>query len=222
MKRFIIILIIILVVITSLIYVDYFNTKTNNTYPKLALKSENENAIIYNAVLYRVWYCKANKMYMIGSYTEDNICPKKYEYSNGTYTNSNGVVIAKRDLQMLTNDGVYTSEMIENMTSKDQVEDAVYVVETYMKSIFKVIDETEDYKIIVFPIFKESLGNYVWEYEDNEEDYYCLSNDEKKYAKLDNEECGKYESFKMSKKWCELYKGSTLVYDEGVNSLCKE
>ena len=222
MRKFIIIIIIVLVVLSSLIYVDYFNTKTNNTYPKLALKSENEDAFIYNAVLYRVWYCKANKKYMIGSYTEDNICPKNYEYSKGMYTNSNGVAISKRNLQLLTNDGVYTSEMIENMTNEKQVEDAVYVAETYLKSLYKVVDEMDNYKLIVFPEFKEVDGNYSWEYEIPSDDYYCLSEDGKKYAKLENEVCGKYETFKMDKKWCELYKGSTLVYDDSLNDLCKE
>ena len=222
MRRFIIILIILLVVISSLVYVDYFNTKTNNTYPKLALKNEDEDAIIYSAILYKVWYCKVNKMYMIGSYGEDNICPKNYEYSDGKYTNVNGVVISKRDLQLLTCDGTYTSEMIENMTSSKQVEDAVYVVETYSKRMYKIIDETEEYKIIVFPEFKEEEGNYNWVYDEREDNYYCLSNNEKSYAKFENEQCGKYESLKMDKKWCELYKSSTLIYDDKANGLCKE
>ncbi len=78
MKRFIVVLIILLIVLFSLVYVDYFNTKANNTFPKLSLKSENDDAVIYTAVLYRVWYCKANKKYMIGSYSEDNIGPKNY------------------------------------------------------------------------------------------------------------------------------------------------
>ena len=222
MRKYIIIIFLILIVLCSLIYVDYFNTKTNNTYPKLSLKSENDDAIIYTAVLYKVWYCKSNKSYMIGSYTEDNICPKNYEYSNGTYTNSNGVVISKKNLQLLTNDGVYTSEMIENMTDEKQVEDAVYVAFNYLKMMYKVVDELDYYKLVVFPEFKEVDDHYTWEYSIPSDNYYCVSNDGKSFAHMYNEKCGRFVSFKMDEKWCSLYKNSTLIYDEEVSELCEE
>jgi len=222
MKRFVIILLLVCVVFFSLVYVDYFNTKTNNTYPKLSLKSENDDAVIYTAVLYRVWYCKTNKKYMIGSYSEDSICPKNYEYTNDTYTNTNGISISKRDLQLLTNDGIYTSEMIENMNSKKQVDDAVHVAYDYMKNVYKVVNETESNKIIIFPEFKEKDGRYEWVYEEDENSYYCLSSDEKMYAKYDNVECGKFVPFKMDSKWCQAYQNSTLVYEDHIEDLCGE
>lgn len=220
MKRFVIVFILLLIVFSSLVYVDYFNTKTNNTFPKLALKSENDDAVIYTAVLYRVWQCKANNKLMIGSYTEDNLCPKNYSYTNGTYTNTNGVNISKRNLQLLSNDGVYTSEMIENMTSEKQVEDAVYVAYNYLKNNYKVIQDDGPNKIIVFPEFKEVDGDYTWVY-DEETSYFCLSKDEKSYAPYVEEACGEYKKFAMDDKWCSLYTNSTLVYDEKVDSLCK-
>ena len=219
MRKTIIIIVIVLIVFASLVYVDYFNTKTNNTFPKLALKSENDDAIIYTSVLYRVWYCKVNKMYMIGSYSEDNVCPKNYEYVNNVYTNTQGLNITKSDLQLLTKDGIYTAEMIENMTDEKQIEDAVYVVRNYLKYNYKVVNETESNKIIVFPEFKEIDGNYEWVY-DETDNFYCLSQDEKSYAKYDNVTCGKYEPFKMDEKWCILYKTSTLVYDDKIDLLC--
>ena len=221
MKRFLVIFVVVLVVFVSLIYVDFFNTKTNNTYPKLALKSETDDAVVYTAILYRVWYCKATKMYMIGSYSEGSICPRNYKYVDDFYINDNGVSISKKDLQLLTNDGVYTSEMIENMTSSKEVEDAVYVSESYLSRVYKVVNETESNKIIIFPEFKEDGGRYSWVYEE-EDNYYCLSKDEKSYAKFDNNKCGKYTTFNMDERWCKLYKNSTLVYDEKISDLCKE
>ena len=220
MKKFIITFIIALVVLSSLVYVDYFNTKTNNTFPKLALKSENDDAVIYTAIMYRVWFCKANRVYMIGSYKEDSICPKNYKYVNDVYKNDNGVNISKRDLQLLTNDGVYTSEMIEAMNSDKEVESAVYVAFNYLKNIYKVVDENESNKIIIFPEFKEVDGSYKWVYEEGEDNYYCLSSDEKSYAKMNDNVCGKYQSFKMDEKWCESYKNSTLVYEDKIEELC--
>ena len=222
MKKFIITFIIAIVILSSLVYVDYFNTKTNNTFPKLALKSENDDAVIYTAVMYRVWFCKANRRYMIGSYNEDSICPKNYKYVNGMYKNSNGVNISKKDLQLLTNDGVYTSEMIESMTDDKQVEEATNVAFSYLKYIYKVVNETETNKIIVFPVFKEEDGNYKWIYEEDEDKYYCLSEDEKSYARYSNDTCGKFEKFKMDEKWCESYKNSTLVYDDNAQQYCEK
>ena len=105
-------------------FFDYFYTKTNNVAPKISLKEEmDENTTVYKAIFYKVWYCKSNKSYYIGSYSDkDAICPKNYSYDNGYYTNELGVKISKRDLQLLTNDGVYTDEMIENMNSNGCVE----------------------------------------------------------------------------------------------------
>ena len=221
MKKFLIIFFILVIVVFSLVYVDYFNTKTNNTYPKLALKSENEDAVVYSAILYKVFYCKANKKYMLASYQEGNVCPKNYEYVNDEYENAHGIKISKRDLQLLTNDGVYTSEMIENMTSNKQVEDAVHVAYNYLKNIYKVVNETESNKIIIFPEFKSNNGNYEWVYEEEEDNYYCLSKDELSYAKYGNEKCGTYEKFEMDKEWCENYKNSTLIYEDKIEELCK-
>ncbi len=220
MKRFIVVLIILLIVLFSLVYVDYFNTKANNTFPKLSLKSENDDAVIYTAVLYRVWYCKANKKYMIGSYSEDNICPKNYEYKNGVYVNEEGIAISKKDLQLLTNDGIYTSDMIEKMNSDEQVKSAVHVAYDYLKNMYRVVNETEANKIIVFPEYKEVDGNYKWVY-DEEDNYYCLSSDEKSYAPFNNQVCGKYEAFKMDEEWCKSYKNSTLVYEDKVSEFCE-
>lgn len=220
MKKIIIIIVIVLVVFSSLVYVDYFNTKTNNTFPKLSLKSENEDAIIYTSILYRVWYCKVNKMYMIGSYSEDNVCPKNYEYINDIYTNNNGIKFNKKDLQLLTKDGVYTSEMIENMNSDKEVEDAVYVASNYLKYNYKVVNETETNKIIVFPKFEKVNNNYEWVY-DETENFYCLSEDSLSYAEYNNETCGSFTKFKMDEKWCDLYKTSTLVYEDKIESLCE-
>lgn len=220
MKKFFIIFFIIIILVSSLVYVDYFNTKTNNTYPKLSLKSEDDDSVIYSAVLYKVWYCKANKRYMIGSYSEDDICPKNYEYNNGVYINTQGVSFSKKDLQLLTNDGVYTSEMIENMTTDSEVEDAVYVASEYLKNNYKVVNETESNKIIVFPEFVEEDGNYKWVYNENE-NFYCLSSDEKSYAVLNDDGCGEFVKFKIEDKWCEKYKNSTLVYEDHIEELCK-
>ena len=220
--KYLIVIFVIVIVFFSIVYIDYFNAKTNNTYPRLSLKSEEDDAIVYTAVMYRVWYCKANKKYMLGSYNEDNICPRNYKYINGVYTNSNGIKISKKDLQMISNDGVYTSEMIESMNSNKQVEDAVYVANNYLKNMYKVVNETDDNTIIIFPEFKEVDGNYSWVYEEEEDNYYCLSEDQKSYSKYENEKCGKFETFKMDKRWCESYKSSTLIYNDEVSNLCKE
>ena len=224
MKKIFIIFFITIIVVFSLVYVDYFNTKANNTYPKLSLKSEDDDSIIYNAIFYRVLFCKSNKKYLVGSYSESNICPKNYEYDNDIYTNSLGVKLNKRDLQLLTGEGVYTSEMIENMSSDKQVESAIHVANEYLKIQYKVVNETEDNRIVVFPEFKEEDGSYKWVYPSEGDEniiYYCLSEDSSSYALFNNENCGDFTKFKMDKEWCENYKFSTLIYEDNIDELCK-
>ena len=128
-KKILIIFIVVLAVISIAAYIDYFITKTNNTYPKIAIKKKiDDNTTVYTALLYKVWYCDSNKTYTVGSYSDKAaICPKNYSYTDGYYTNESGIKISKKDLQMLTNDGVYSSEMIENMNSDKQVEEALHV-----------------------------------------------------------------------------------------------
>ena len=225
MKKIKIILFIILVfivIVGSLAYFDYVNAKASNTSPKLSIKSElDEDSVVYKAILYKVWYCKNNKTYTIGSYSDkDAICPKNYVYDeDGYYTNALNVKISKRDLQLLTITGIYTSEMIENMNSEKQVESAVHVAYNYGINKYKETDKTN---IVILPEFTLKDGQYKWVYD--EENLYCLNGKEYSFslAKYENDKCGTYEKVKMDKQWCDSYENSTLVYEEGIDKLCEE
>ena len=223
--KIIIIILIVLVVLAGGVYLDYFNTKANNTSPKISFKEETEDYILYKAILYRVWYCKTNRKNIIGSYSEDAICPKNYVYEDGYYTNTAGVKISKRDLQLLANDGVYTSEMIEDMDTNKKVESAVHVAYNFGVNKFKEIDSEKDYKIVVFPTFEEKDDLFSWVYdEEDKENYYCLKGEKYNYsiAKYTDGKCGKYEKIKMDKEWCADYTNSTLTFEEGITSFCEE
>ena len=223
--KFVIFLVIVAVIITGAVYLDYFNTKANNTSPKISIKEESDDYILYKSILYRVLYCKTNKRYIIGSYSEDVVCPKNYAYVDDSYTNEEGIKISKRDLQLLANDGVYTSEMIENMNSNKQVESAVHVAYNFGKTKYSVIKSEKNYKLVVFPEFKEEDGTYKWVYdEEDKENYYCLTANKYdiSYAKYTNGSCGKYEKLKMDEEWCGTYENSTLVYEDGIGALCEE
>ena len=56
-------ILIIIIVFSSIIYIDYFSSKTNGNNPKISIKEENENYIVYKAIFYEVYYCKTNKNY---------------------------------------------------------------------------------------------------------------------------------------------------------------
>ena len=230
-KKIILIVVGVLVLTVFLAYIDYFNTKANNTTPKMSIKEEiDENTTVYKALLYKVWYCKTNKTYTIGSYSDkDAVCPKNYSYDNGYYTNEQGIKISKRDLQLLTNDGVYTSEMIENMNTNAQVEAAIHVAYNYGINIYKNLSNKtksdDGHKVVMLPKFIEVEGNYKWVYdEDDKENYYCLKedNDNISYAKYTGDKCGKFESVVMDETWCENYRNSTLISVEGIEKYCKE
>ena len=220
--KYLIVIFVIVIVFFSIVYIDYFNAKKNNTNPKISIMVESENYILYKALFYRVYYCRTNKKNIIASYNEEVICPNNYEYQNGIYTNREGIKISKNKLQLLTNDGVYTSEMIENFKTDKEVDEALNVASEYGKIRYKVIDEEDEYNIVRFPTFESVNDNYDWVYPD-EDNEYCLKGENYNYqvAKYENEKCGKYEKITMSEKWCESYKKSTLVYVKGVENLCK-
>ncbi len=220
--KYLIIIFISILVIFSIIYIDYFNAKTNNTNPKISITVESENSILYKAFFYKVYFCRTNKKYIIADYDEEVVCPNNYEYQNEIYTNREGVKITKEKLQILTNDGVYTSEMIESFKTEKDVENAVMIAKDFGNTRFKVINEEDDYNIVLFPVFENVNDNYDWVY-DEEGQEYCLKGDNYNYqkAKYENEKCGKYEKIKMSEEWCEAYKNSTLIYVKGIENLCK-
>ncbi len=226
--KIILILVVIFIILAAGSYIDYYVAKTKNTNPKMAIKKEiNSDLIVYNGMFYKMWYCKVNKVYTIGSYGDkDAICNKNYEYTDGYYTNASGIKISKKDLQLLTNTGIYTGEMIENMSSDTQVENAIHVAEDYESTKYKTVNQIDDYKIVVFQKFKEdSNGNYKWIYDENDTSkYYCLSKNKNilSKAKYDGVECGEFEQIKMDDKWCENYKNSTLVYEDDIEKLCEE
>ncbi len=226
LNKIIIIVIIVIILISILIYFDYFIAKTRVSAPKISIKKRlDENSYVYKSVFYKVWYCESNKTYTFGDYNDkDAICPKNYKYVEGYYTNEAGVKISKRDLQLLTNDGIYTSEMIENMTSEKLVEEAVSVAFNYGKYKYKkTSDKTEDgYTLVLLPDFKEDKGNYKWIYD--EEKKYCLKEENgiTSLATYAENVCDKFEEIKMDKTWCKNYENSTLIYEEGIDKLCKE
>ena len=227
LKKVIICILIALFVIGILVFFDYFYTKTNNSAPKISLKEElDENTTVYKAIFYRVWYCKSNKSYYIGSYSDkDAICPKNYSYDNGYYTNELGVKISKRDLQLLTNDGIYTSDMIEQLQNDIQVENAVYVAYNYGLTKYKEEDNkksSDGYKLVLVPEFKEVDEDFKWVYDETKES--CLKTDktDSYLGTYVEGQCKDFKKIKMDKKWCENYTNSTLVNEENIEGLCKE
>lgn len=225
MKKVIITIIVILVVLSALVYFDYFYVKTNNTSPKISIKEEvNENQILYKAIFYKVWYCKTNKSYTIASYDEvDAVCPSNYAYVDGYYTNSEGIKISKRDLQLLVNNGIYTGDMVETINSNTMLESFVHVAYNYGKAKYKITSKksSDGHKLVMLSEFKEDDDVYKWIYD--EEKLYCLK-DNNSIALYDSKEekCGKYEKIKMDSEWCSNYKTSTLVYEDNISSYCEE
>jgi len=226
-RKVIFIIFIILLVFAGAVYIDYFLASRNNTHPKIAIKKElEEDLFVYNAVFYRMWYCKANDTYTIGDYKDsDAICAPVYEYENGYYTNGDGIKISKHDLEMIRE--IYASEIIETMNSDSAVENAVYVAENYAKQKYKEVEiegkkiKSGKYSLINFPTFVEKKGKYSWTIDDNST--YCLDDTEevKKYAPYEEETCGEFVTLTYDTKWCELYTNSKLVFDEDVNKMCK-
>ena len=140
-KIILIVLFIILLVLSGMIYIDYFIVKEKNSIPKISLMEEEKEFYVYKAHFYKVWKCKSDGSIIIGDYKDpDAICKTNYEFVNGYYVNANNLKISKKDLYMLTLTGVYTHDMVEKMTTQDELSSALYVVSKY---------ETLEYKNVI-------------------------------------------------------------------------
>ena len=228
-KKVLFILFIILLIIAGSVYIDFFIASKNNTHPKISIKKDlGDGLTVYNAVFYRMWYCKENKTYTLGDYDDpDAICKIVYDYDKGYYTNGADLKISKHDLEMIRD--VYDSEVIETMNSDTAINNAVYVAEEYKKLDYKPVVENEKelkqgkYPIVVFPVFKENGDDYKWV---DGEDRYCIDDTDetsgiKKYAPYEDNKCGEFVNLTYNKEWCELYTNSKLYFDEEINKLCK-
>ena len=52
-----------------------------------------------------------------------------------------GIVISKHDLELLISNSIYTSEMIEDINSENDLKDKVYVALTYGKTKYKKVEK---------------------------------------------------------------------------------
>ena len=228
MKKVVIILIAALVLLSAIIYIDYFVVVNRTSYPKISIKKElDENLSVYNAVLYRVWYCKLNDTYTIGDYSDkDAICSNTLKYDkDGNYTNANDVKISAENMKLIS--AFYSYETIGNMSSKD-VEDAIYVINNAHKVKYKystdengTVQETHSgYKLIMFPKYEIKNNNVKWSY--SEAEIYCI-NDMKEIALYneDEEECFDFKSIGIDKRWCNVYQKSNLKDEKNAIELCK-
>lgn len=227
LRRFLFIIFIILLVFAGCVYIDFFIASRNETHPKISIKKEiDENLVVYNGVLYRMWYCKPTKVYTLGDYKDsDAVCSPEYEYEKGYYTNGAGIKISKHDLEMLV--GIYDSEVIETFNSDTVVANAVYVAEGYSKLEYKAAEDngkvlkSGKYPLVYFPTFKETNNKYKWVYESDK--MYCLDESKtiKQYAPYEEEKCGEFVNLTFDKKWCELYVNSKLYFDADINEKCR-
>lgn len=232
-KRIFALIIIALLILTILTIIDYYCVKNNDIFPRVALKHEynDKDMTIYKALFYKLYYCDSNNSKILVSYSDDEpTCPSKYKFENDYYTNSVSLKISKHDIGIMTYNNIYTKEMIDVMNSNEEVSNALYVVNEYIKTKYKELDEKIsnegiNYQLINIPelVYNKDNDNYELKY-DEKQNIYCLQIDsktkEKMYSVYDNGKCLlDFKPLKMTDRWCELFKNSTLVY-EG-NNLCK-
>lgn len=207
-------------------YIDYYIVKTKNTTPKIAIKKDvNDNLVVYNAFMYRIWYCKSNGRYTLGDYKDsDAVCFSKDSYDkDGNYINEANVLISKENLELLSE--YYNTEEINKM-NQDDVDDSVLLLKEYGEKIYKVLDTDEskeiksklNYDIVVFPKYKLNDKKYEWVYD--EEKYYCMKDDE--FALYENDDCIDFTKLSISKEACDIYNKGILNNKVNIDGLCEE
>ena len=120
----------------------------------------------------------------------------------------------------------------DNRTIDDDINNALYVVSKYEMLEYNNITlkngdklkSLDGYEIIVFPTFKynSKTDSYKWTYDTkNTNNYYCLDKKTESYSKYSNYACGDFVKLTLDKKWCSLYKESTLSSNKEISKYCE-
>lgn len=223
MRKLLSLIIIVLIVFSGVVYIDYFLVKTQNKVPKISIKEKvaDKNMVIYKAIFYKVWYCENDKKFVIGSYDDpDATCSSNIAFDDGYYINESGAKISKRDYTIMRTNDIYSDEDIKLMSSSD-INDAIYVVTEYENKKYKVYREFTGLKTVYFPSFNETT--LTWEYNDEEPVYYCLFDDNSISLYVRGSGCSSDKTeFKFDSKFCSLYEKSTIkTFDDWNNSYCE-
>ena len=145
-----------------------------------------------------------------------------------------GIVISKHDLELLISNSIYTSEMIEDINSENDLKDKVYVALTYGKTKYKKVEKDKregitlesGVELVVFPTFEQNGNEYSWVYNYNVDNFKCMKTEKDKtktFSKYENNTCGKeYQPLQFDSRWCSLYKNSTLIYKDDIEKLCEK
>lgn len=222
MRKLLYLIVVILIIFSGVVYIDYFLVKTQNKTPKISIKEKvtDKNMVVYKAIFYKVWYCENDKKFVIGSYDDpDATCTSDIKFDDGYYTNESGAKISKRDYAIMRSSDIYTDESIKLMSSNDVI-NAVYVASEYESKKYKVYREFTGLRTVHFPSFNEET--LKWEYNDENPSYYCLYDDNTISQYVSGSGCSSDKvPFKFDSKFCSLYENSTIkTFDEWNNNYC--
>lgn len=198
--------------------IEYYFAKSTYRIPVLALKSESvsKQYTIYRGVFYKVYKCYSDLIVVKSLKDEPPYCLRIVRYTDdGYYINYNGLKISKKDLQLIFDKSI-TFKEIDNLTTKDQVKDYVYIADQYQRNVHKVYETTKEKDgILSIDVFQEfvqinNYGDYEWRYQFNNPKYYkCFKNG--MYKEYENETCtGEWKELKYSEKWCKLAKNNSI------------
>jgi len=236
LKKIVIFVSILVVIFAAVVYIDYFLVKNKGYLPKISIKQEDsvKQSTIYKSFFYKVIKCNVDNSIIISNYnTDDDVCPRDVKYVDGFFTNSSGLKISKKNYILMSYLNIYTFNNIDKMTTNQEVTDAVYVSYNYGNNKYIIKENSEfehdgeEVKLAVFQNFDESDYSFKIDESIKEKIKCTKKNDDDIYVfsdyDLENKTCkGEFKKITMDKKWCDLYKNSTLIYSiDNENKYCE-
>ncbi len=218
----------VLILVGTISIVEFYYAKDAKRMPVLALKSEDKTKQYYKytSLFYNVYKCYSGTVFAVSKNYPEPICNRVIVYDNGYYINKNGLKISKKDYQAIY-DISYNFNDIEDFTTNEEIEKAVFVASEYEKNLSIPIKTTQINKQVVnINAFKDlkvnEYGDYSWEYQRGNESYYkCEKNG--LYKTYSNGNClGEWSELKYTKEWCEAALNSTMNnIEQTYNKYCK-
>lgn len=125
MKKVLIIICSSIILIFSILFIDFLVAKSNKNKPIFSIKkvNEEEQVEVYYGLFYKSYKCLSDEeIYVtknIFSNINNNFCPKKYtiDFKDGYYINNKNVKISKVAYEKLNQ--FYSVDKIINMTEND-------------------------------------------------------------------------------------------------------
>lgn len=211
--RILLYVVFIIIILTSLVVIDYSTSKLYGRVPILVIKKEDKEKqyIKYSGIFYTMWVCTAEENNY--SINQEPMCPKRIDFNNGIYTSDKNIEITIRDYKILQDYFSFTD--INEFETRDDLIRALEIAGELHETTFTTKEgyttthEGEEYMIAMFQrLTLDSSGTFSYGINENDlSGHYCIKQNDTKtrylISRYDGTKCTEeFKELELSQEWC--------------------